>query len=173
MLTVTLTALALAAACMIVWFAARRIQVVQRVSSRLSGPVEQMQEQIVLTADTAVDHLDGKMTQMEILLSEIDRRSALLLQQSKQLQLQQLQLEQQQQQLVIWFQTQRQQAEKEFALKHQELMNVQPIRNISVQQSSFAKKLRLKQNPLDFLATDEILRLSRQIQNQFLHAPQK
>ena len=140
MLTVTLTALALAAACMIVWFAARRTQVVQRVSTRLSGPVEQMQEQIMLTADTAVDHLDGKMAQMEILLSEIDRRSALLAQQSKQQQLQQLQLEQQQQQLVIWFQTQRQQAEKEFALKHQELMNVQAQQKMSAQQSSFAEK---------------------------------
>ena len=96
MLTVTLTALALTAACIIVWFAARRTRVVQRVSTRLSGPVEQMQEQIMMTADTAVDHLDGKMAQMEILLSEIDRRSALLAQQSKQLQLQQLQLEQQQ-----------------------------------------------------------------------------
>jgi len=71
-------------------------------------------------------------------LSEIDRRSALLAQQSKQQQLQQLQLEQQQQQLVMWFQTQRQQAGKEFALKHQELMNVQAQQMMSVQQNYFA-----------------------------------
>ncbi|MHC1758594.1 MAG: hypothetical protein AB9917_03580 [Negativicutes bacterium] len=148
MLTVTLTALALVAACIIVWFAARRTRVVQRVSTRLSGPVEQMQEQIMLTADTAVDHLDGKIAQMEILLSEIDRRSALLAQQSKQQQLQQLQLEQQQQQMVIWFQTQRQQAEKEFALKHQELMNVQAQQKMSAQQSSFAEKNSMETEPV-------------------------
>lgn len=148
MLTVTLTALALVAACIIVWFAARRTRVVQRVSTRLSGPVEQMQEQIMLTADTAVDHLDGKIAQMEILLSEIDRRSALLAQQSKQQQLQQLQLEQQQQQMVIWFQTQRQQAEKEFALKHQELMNVQAQQKMSAQQSSFAEKNSVETEPV-------------------------
>lgn len=155
MLTVTLTALALTAACIIVWFAARRTRVVQRVSTRLSGPVEQMQEQIMMTADTAVDHLDGKMAQMEILLSEIDRRSALLAQQSKQLQLQQLQLEQQQQQLVVWFQTQRQQAENEFALKHQELINIQAQRSVSVQQSSFAEKPSVETGPVKITGTGQ------------------
>ena len=148
MLTATLTALALAAACIIVWFAARRTRVVQRVSTRLSGPVEQMQEQIMLTVDTAVDHLDGKMAQMEILLSEIDRRSTLLAQQSKQLQLQQLQIEQQQQQLVIWFQTQRQQVEKEFALKQQELMTAQAQPKMSVQQGSIVEKTSVETEPV-------------------------
>ena len=114
MLTVVLTVIALAVACVIVWIAARRTRIVQRVSGNLSGPVEQMQEQILLTADTAVDRLDGKIAQMEILLAEIDRRSTVLVQQSKQQQMNQLQIEQQQQQLVVWLQTQRQNFDKEF-----------------------------------------------------------
>ena len=97
MLNVILTILALVIACLIVWVAVRRSRVVQRVSGNLSGPVEQMQEQILLTADTAIDRLDSKIAQMEILLAEIDRRSNLLAQQSQQNQLRQLQLEQQQQ----------------------------------------------------------------------------
>ena len=87
MLTVTLTVIALAVAGFVVWIAARRSNIVQRVSGNLSGPVEQMQEQILLTADTAVDRLDGKIAQMEILLAEIDRRSTILAQQTKQQQL--------------------------------------------------------------------------------------
>ena len=101
MLNVTLTILALLVACLLVWFAVRRSKMVQRVSGNLSGPVEQMQEQILLTADTAVDRLDSKIAQMEILLAEIDRRSNLLAQQSQQLQMRQLQCEQQQQQMMI------------------------------------------------------------------------
>ena len=58
MLNVTLTILALLVACLLVWFAVRRSKMVQRVSENLSGPVEQMQEQILLTADTAIDRLD-------------------------------------------------------------------------------------------------------------------
>ena len=80
---------------------------VQRLSGNLSGPVEQMQEQILLAADTAVDRLDAKIAQMEILLAEIDRRSSLLAQQSQQLQMRQLQCEQQQQQMMEWMQKQR------------------------------------------------------------------
>ena len=125
MLTVTLTIIAIVVACGIVWFAVRRSKAVQRVSGHLSGPVAQMQEQILLTADSAVDRLDGKIAQMEILLSEIDRRSNLLAQQSKQQQLQQLQLEQLQQQLVAWVQTQRQQLEKDFDLRQQMLTQLQ------------------------------------------------
>ena len=104
MLNVTLTILALLVACLLVWFAVRRSKMVQRVSGDLSGPVEQMQEQILLTADTAVDRLDSKIAQMEILLAEIDRRSNLLAQQSQQLQMRQLQCEQQQQQMMEWLQ---------------------------------------------------------------------
>ena len=122
MLTVVLTVIALAVACIIVWIAARRTRIVQRVSGNLSGPVEQMQEQILLTADTAVDRLDGKIAQMEILLAEIDRRSTALVQQSKQQQMHQLQIEQQQQQLVSWLQTQRQNLDKEFQQRQQELL---------------------------------------------------
>ena len=124
MLTGVLTVIALAVACIIVWIAARRTRIVQRVSSNLSGPVEQMQEQILLTADTAVDRLDGKIAQMEILLAEIDRRSTALVQQSKQQQMNQLQVEQQQQQLVVWLQTQRQNLDKEFQQRQQELLHV-------------------------------------------------
>ena len=69
MLTVTLTVIALAVVGVVVWIAARRTHFVQRVSGDLSGPVEQMREQILLTADTAVDRLDGKIAQMEILRS--------------------------------------------------------------------------------------------------------
>lgn len=126
MLTVTLTVLALSAACLIVWFAARRSKTVQQVSSQLSGPVGQMQEQILLTADMAVERLDGKIAQMEILLSEIDRRSTILAQQSKHQQLQQLQLEQQLQQLTAWFNKQRQQQEQEFERRQQILIKMQP-----------------------------------------------
>lgn len=125
MLNVTLTILALLIACLIVWFAVRRSRVVQRVSGNLSGPVEQMQEQILLTADTAVDRLDSKIAQMEILLAEIDRRSNLLAQQSQQNQMRQLQLEQQQQQMSEWIQKQRQQVEQEFALRQQGLAKIQ------------------------------------------------
>jgi len=125
MLNVTLTIVALLIACLIVWFAVRRSSVVQRVSGNLSGPVEQMQEQILLTADTAVDRLDSKIAQMEILLAEIDRRSNLLAQQSQQNQMRQLQLEQQQQQMSEWIQKQRQQVEQEFALRQQELAKMQ------------------------------------------------
>ena len=120
MLNVTLAILALIVSCVVVWFAVRRSKAVQRVSNRLSGPVEQMQEQILLTADSAVDRLDGKIAQMEILLSEIDRRSNLMAQQSRQNQLQQLHIEQQQQQQLAWIQTQRQQLEKDFELRRQE-----------------------------------------------------
>ncbi len=119
MLNVTLTILALLVACLLVWFAVRRSKMVQRVSGSLSGPVEQMQEQILLTADTAVDRLDSKIAQMEILLAEIDRRSNLLAQQSQQLQMRQLQCEQQQQQMMEWLQKQRQQIEQELVLRQQ------------------------------------------------------
>ena len=121
MLNVTLTILALLVACLLVWFAVRRSKMVQRVSGNLSGPVEQMQEQILLTADTAVDRLDSKIAQMEILLAEIDRRSNLLAQQSQQLQMRQLQCEQQQQQMMEWLQKQRQQMEQELVVRHQAL----------------------------------------------------
>lgn len=67
-----------------------------------------------MTADSAVDRLDGKIAQMEILLSKLIRRSNITAQQIKQLQLQQLQSEQQQQQQAVWFQTQRQQLEEIF-----------------------------------------------------------
>ncbi len=125
MFNVLLTILALAIACLIVWFAVRRSRVVQRVSGNLSGPVEQMQEQILLTADTAIDRLDSKIAQMEILLAEIDRRSNLLAQQSQQNQLRQLQLEQQQQQMTEWVQKQRQQTEQEFVSRQQSLTQLQ------------------------------------------------
>ena len=121
MLNVTLTILALLVACLLVWFAVRRSKMVQRVSGDLSGPVEQMQEQILLTADTAVDRLDSKIAQMEILLAEIDRRSNLLAQQSQQLQMRQLQCEQQQQQMMEWLQKQRQQMEQELLVRQQAL----------------------------------------------------
>jgi len=130
MLTVTLALLALCVACVIVWFAVRRSKAVQRVSGSFSGPVEQMQEQILMTADSAVDRLDGKIAQMEILLSEIDRRSNILAQQIKQLQMQQLQSEQQQQQQAVWFQTQRQQLEKDFSLRQQALERIKPVANV-------------------------------------------
>ena len=119
MLNVTLTILALFVACLLVWFAMRRSKMVQRVSVNLSGPNEQMQEQILLTADTAIDRLDSKIAQMEILLAEIDRRSNLLAQQSQQLQMRQLQCEQQQQQMMEWLQKQRQQIEQELVLRQQ------------------------------------------------------
>ena len=130
MLTVTLAFLALCVSCVIVWFAVRRSKAIQRVSGSFSGPVEQMQEQILMTADSAVDRLDGKIAQMEILLSEIDRRSNILAQQIKQLQMQQLQSEQQQQQQAVWFQTQRQQLEKEFLLRQQAFERIQPVANV-------------------------------------------
>ena len=113
MLTVTMTILALLAASAIVWFGYRRTRVLQQVSGQLSGPVEQMKEQLLLTADSAIDRLDGKMAQMEILLSELDRRSNLLAQQSQRQQVAQNQLEQQQQQLTLWFTQQRRQLEQE------------------------------------------------------------
>ena len=131
MLTVVLTVIALAVACIIVWIAARRTRIVQRVSGNLSGPVEQMQEQILLTADTAVDRLDGKIAQMEILLAEIDRRSTALVQQSKQQQMNQLQVEQHQQQLVVWLQTQRQNLDKEFQQRQEELLHALATRTLS------------------------------------------
>ena len=115
MLTATLTILALLAASVIVWFGYRRTCVLQKVSGQLSGPVEQMKEQLLLTADSAIDRLDGKMAQMEILLSELDRRSNLLAQQSQRQQVAQNQLEQQQQQLTLWFVQQRKQLEQEIA----------------------------------------------------------
>lgn len=128
MITVALEVFALAVACVVVWFAARRTKTVQRVSSHLSGPVEQMQEQILLTADMAVDRLDGKIAQMEILLSEIDRRSTLMVQQNKQQQLLQLQLEQQQQQLVVWVQTQKQQFDQELIkIQARQIASAQPL----------------------------------------------
>ena len=124
MLNVILTILALAIACLIVWVAVRRSRIVQQVSGNLSGPVEQMQEQILLTADTAIDRLDSKIAQMEILLAEIDRRSNLLAQQSQQNQLRQLQLEQQQQQMADWIQKLRQQTEQELVAQQQALVQL-------------------------------------------------
>jgi len=141
MLTVVLTVIALAVACIIVWIAARRTRIVQRVSGNLSGPVEQMQEQILLTADTAVDRLDGKIAQMEILLAEIDRRSTALVQQSKQQQMHQLQIEQQQQQLVAWLQTQRQNLDKEFQQRQQELLQALATRAPSMPMDSNPDRL--------------------------------
>ena len=141
MLIVVLTVIALAVACVIVWIAARRTRIVQRVSGNLSGPVEQMQEQILLTADTAVDRLDGKIAQMEILLAEIDRRSTALVQQSKQQQLNQLQIEQQQQQLVAWLQTQRQNLDKEFQQRQQELLQALATRAPSMPTDSKPDRL--------------------------------
>ena len=141
MLTVVLTVIALAVACIIVWIAARRTRIVQRVSGNLSGPVEQMQEQILLTADTAVDRLDGKIAQMEILLAEIDRRSTTLVQQSRQQQMHQLQIEQQQQQLVAWLQTQRQNLDKEFQQRQQELLQALATRAPSMPTDSKPDRL--------------------------------
>lgn len=117
MLELTLIILAIATAGLIVWFGARRSKALRQLSGQLSGPVEQMQEQILLTADTAVDRLDSKIAQMEILLAEIDRRGNNLAQQSQQFQLRQLQLEQQQQQLKEWMQKKQQQLESEFELR--------------------------------------------------------
>lgn len=117
MLTATLTLLASTIVCILVWLAVRRSRSVERVTGYLSDPVEHMQEQILLTADSAVDRLDDKIAQMEILLAEIDRRTTVLAQQSKQQQLQQLQIEQQQQQLASWIKSQRQQIESEFELR--------------------------------------------------------
>ena len=124
MLNGTLTILALLVACVLVGFAVRRSKMVQRLSGNLSGPVEQMQEQILLAADTAVDRLDAKIAQMEILLAEIDRRSSLLAQQSQQLQMRQLQCEQQQQQMMEWMQKQRQYLEQQLALRQQDVVKL-------------------------------------------------
>ncbi len=125
MLELTLTILALAAAGLIVWVGARRSKAVRQLSGQLSGPLEQMQEQILLTADSAVGRLDSKIAQMESLLSEIDRRSNNLAQQSQQLQMKQLQLEQQQQQFKEWLQKKQQQLEKEYELRQRILENSQ------------------------------------------------
>ena len=113
MLTVATTILALLAASFIVWFGYRRARAIRQVSGQLSGPVEEMKEQLLLTADSAIDRLDSKMAQMEILLAELDRRSNLLAQQSQRQQVHQNQLEQQQQQLTLWFVQQRRALEQE------------------------------------------------------------
>ena len=113
MATVAITILALLAASAIVWYGLHRMRAIQRVSGQLSGPVEEMKDQLLLTADSAVDRLDDKMAQMEILLSELDRRSNLLAQQSQRQQALHNQLEQQQQQLTEWFQQQRRLLEQE------------------------------------------------------------
>ena len=132
MLSATLTLLAMAGACLIVWFGFRRIRAVQTVSGHLSGPVAQMQEQILLAADSAVDRLDDKIAQMEILLAEIDRRATALAQHSQQHQLRQLQLEQQQQQLMDWLQKQKQQMERDFEAKQQMIAKLQERNSVSV-----------------------------------------
>lgn len=116
MLTVTLAIVALLAAAAIVWYGLRRMRAIQQVAGQMSGPVEEMREQLLLTADSAVDRLDGKMAQMEILLAELDRRSNLLAQQSQRQQALQNQLEQQQQQLDEWFAQQRRVLEQEASL---------------------------------------------------------
>ena len=113
MLTVEITIIIVLAALAIVWYGFRRTRLIRKVSGQLSGPVEQMQEQLLLTADSAIDRLDNKMAQMEILLSELDRRSNLLAQQSQRQQVLQNQLEQQQKQLTLWFAQQRQELEQE------------------------------------------------------------
>lgn len=123
MLTVTITILALLAASAIAWYGFRRMRTIQQVSGQLSGPVEEMREQLLLTADSAVDRLDGKMAQMEILLAELDRRSNLLAQQSQRQQVLHSQLEQQQQQLAEWFAQQHRLIEKEAALARQMIEN--------------------------------------------------
>lgn len=125
MYNVTLTIVALLVACVLVWFAVRRSKMVQQVSGDFSGPVAQMQEQILLTADNAVDRLDSKIAQMEILLAEIDRRSNLLAQQSQQIQMRQLHCEQQQQQMIEWLQKQRRQFEQELS-QFQQMMTKRP-----------------------------------------------
>ena len=78
-----------------------------------------MKDQLLLTADSAVDRLDDKMAQMEILLSELDRRSNLLAQQSQRQQALHNQMEQQQRQLTEWFQQQRRLLEQETAAVRQ------------------------------------------------------
>lgn len=105
------------AVCIALWVVVRRTRAVQKISGELSGPVAQLQEQILMTTDSSIDRLDAKIAQMEILLGEIDRRSALMAQQSSQLQFKQLQLEQQQQQIMHWLQNQNQQLEKDFELR--------------------------------------------------------
>ena len=158
MLNLTLTILALLVACLLVWLAVRRSKMVQRVSGNLSGPVEQMREQILLTADSAVDRLDAKIAQMEILLAEIDRRSSLLVQQSQQLQMRQLQCEQQQQQMMDWLQKQRQHFEQQMVLRQQEFTRssqpapimevVPPVRQISPRISPLTPSARAPQREL-------------------------
>ena len=127
MLTFSLTALIVAIALVVVWLGFHRSRAVQQVSGYLTGPVDQMKEQLLLTADSAIDRLDSKIAQMEILLAEIDRRSTLLAQQSQRQQLTQTQLEQQQQALTVWVQQQRRQFEQDFALRQQLMPKVQVV----------------------------------------------
>lgn len=141
MLELLITTLALAAVCFLVWLGSRKSKAFQKLSGQMSGPLEQMQDQILLTADTAVDRLDAKIAQMEILLAEIDRRSTLLAQQSQQQQLQQLQLEQQQQQFKEWLRATSKKFEQDFESKATLLQNFRqnsPLQHLPVEFSSSA-----------------------------------
>ena len=143
MLTVAITIFALIAASAIAWYGLNRMRAIQRASGQLTGPVDEMKEQLLLTADSAVDRLDDKMAQMEILLAELDRRSNLLAQQSQRQQTLQSQLEQQQQQLSEWFLQQRRQLEQEFAaaqrlLDRQKTLPQSSLPNLPVQSLTLA-----------------------------------
>ena len=71
-----------------------------RLQNNLRLPVAEMQEQIEITASAAVERLDEKIAEIEVLLAELDRRSRLVAQQIEleqqlygQIQKQQLQLQ--------------------------------------------------------------------------------
>lgn len=99
MLVITIISV-LALVGLVVFFAFRRLKLMQRLQSNLRIPVAEMQEQIEITASSAVERLDEKIAEIEVLLAELDRRSRLVAQQIEleqqlhgQIQKQQMQLQ--------------------------------------------------------------------------------
>lgn len=115
---------ALILASLIVWLGYRYLRHSRIAKDQLSGPVLRIQEELMLTADSAVDRMDGKMAQIEILLEELDRRGRLISQQIERQQTIQNQIEIQRKQLSELLQQQQQKLELEFENRRLALENM-------------------------------------------------
>ena len=99
---------------LIIWLGYRYLRNSRTAKDHFSGPVLRIQEELMLTADSAIDRMDGKMAQIEILLEELDRRGRLISQQIERQQSLQNQIEIQRKQMSDWLLQQQQKLDMEF-----------------------------------------------------------
>lgn len=123
-MTTILIVVSLVLTTLLVWLAYRYLRNSRVATDQLSGPVLRIQEELLLTADSAVDRLDSKMAQIEILLEEMDRRGRVISQQIERQQALQSQTELQRKQLGEWLQQERLRLDESFETQRQLLEGI-------------------------------------------------